>query len=200
VELHGDDAAGLIETLGIAPCILVSSSGGARIAFDVVRRYPRLVTGAVLSEPPLFALDREGSEAFVAQLRPAIDQAMAKGGPRAAVDAFFDFVCPGLWRMLPEERRDDYRANATELFGDLGMPLYRVSREDLGRIDRPCLVIAGSESHPTLRHIAQILASAIPDCQFVELAGSGHVTYYERPAEFAAAVTAFTESLLSNRR
>src|SRR5688572_5690855 len=32
VGLHGDDAAALIRALGLTPCLLVGSSGGARIA------------------------------------------------------------------------------------------------------------------------------------------------------------------------
>lgn len=195
VQLHADDAAGLIEELAIAPSILVGSSGGARIALDVVRRYPHLVNGAAVSEPPLFALDPDGAAAFIGQVRPLLDQAAAMGGPKAAVDAFFDFVCPGLWRTLTEAQRDNYRANAAELFGDLQMPPYQVSREELGRIRTRSLIIAGSESAPVLRRIARTLADAIPGSQFVELAGSGHVTYYERPKEFAAAVEAFAATL-----
>lgn len=195
VELHADDAAGLIENLRIAPCVLIGSSGGARVVLDVVRRYPHLLAGAVMSEPPVFGLYPEGAGAVLDELKPLIGQAMETGGPRAAVGAFFEYLCPGLWRTLPEQVRDRYRDNSAELFGDLGMPQYQVSRDDLARIDRPCLVISGSESHPTLQRIARIIAGAIPGCRFVELSGSGHVTYYERPAEFAAAVTSFAEGV-----
>jgi hypothetical protein len=48
-----------------------------------------------------------------------------------------------------------------------------------------------ARSHPSLRTIAATLAHTLPDAGFVELAGSGHVTYAERPDEFAAAVAAF---------
>jgi pimeloyl-ACP methyl ester carboxylesterase len=65
VELHADDAAQLIIELGLAPCIVVGSSGGARVARDLIRRYPRLVKGAVLSEPPAMALAPAGGKAFV---------------------------------------------------------------------------------------------------------------------------------------
>lgn len=191
VELHADDAAGLIDALGIAPCVLVGSSGGARVAVDILRRHPRQVRAAVLSEPPLFALDPEDSAALIAQLGPAIERAIAAGGPRAAVDVFFEALCPGLWRDLDEARKDRYRANHVELFGDLQMPPYRVSREDLARVDRPCLVVRGSESLPILRNVAGVVASTVPGCRLVELAGSGHVTYYERPAEFALVVADF---------
>ncbi|MFI5272821.1 MAG: alpha/beta fold hydrolase [Ktedonobacterales bacterium] len=201
IELHADDAAQLMMTLGLAPCIVVGSSGGARVAFDVVRRYPRLVKGAVLSEPPLMALDPEGGKSFAARMKPAIDAAVARGGPRAAVDAFFEIVCPGLWRALPEARRDaPYRANAAELFGDLAMPPYQISRADLAQIHVPCLIIRGSESDPALRTIAGILAQTIPDAHLVELRDSGHVTYFEQPANFAAAVGSFSEQLQATRR
>jgi len=53
------------------------------------------------------------------------------------------------------------------------------------------VVVAGTESHPALRAIAATLARALPDTRFAELAGSGHVTYAERPDDFARAVAGF---------
>lgn len=196
VELHADDAAQLIMELGLAPCILVGSSGGARVATDVIRRYSPLVKGAVLSEPPLMALDPEGGKAFIEQMKPAVDAAITRGGLRAAVDAFFEIVCPGLWQALPEARRDvPYRANAAELVGDLSMPPYQITRTDLARIRVPSLIISGSESDPGLRTIASILAASIPGSRLLELPGSGHVTYFEKPAEFSSAVMSFAQAL-----
>jgi pimeloyl-ACP methyl ester carboxylesterase len=191
VQLHADDAAGLIEALHLAPCLLVGSSGGARIAVDVVRRYPRLLRGAVLSEPPLMSLDPEGAATFIRTLKPQIDQAIATGGPRAAVDAFFAAICPGLWNHIDEARRDQLRDNSVELFGDLQMPPYAVSVDDLGAIQVPCLIISGDQSDPMLRRIARILAETIPGSESVEFPACGHVTYFERPEAFAEAVASF---------
>ncbi len=196
VELHADDAAQLIMELGLAPCILVGSSGGARIAVDVVRRYPQLVDGAVLSEPPVLALAPDGGEAFIGKVKPAVESAVEHGGPRAGVDAFFEIVCPGLWQALPEARRDvPYRANAPELFGDLAMPPYQIAPADLAQIRVPCLIIRGSESDPVFRAIAGILAENLPAARLVELQGSGHVTYAEKPEEFARAIMSFAPAL-----
>jgi pimeloyl-ACP methyl ester carboxylesterase len=196
VELHADDAAQLIMELGLAPCILVGSSGGARIATDIIRRYPRLIAGAVLSEPPILALAPDSGTAFLARVKPALEAAVARGGPRAAVDAFFEFACPGLWHMLPEERRDvPYRANAKALFGDLAAPTYQISPADLAQIGVPSLVIRGDESDPTLRAIAGVLTENLPGARLMELAQCGHVTYAEQPAAFAEAVLAFTGTL-----
>jgi pimeloyl-ACP methyl ester carboxylesterase len=195
VELHADDAAGLIRALGLAPCLLVGSSGGARVGLDVVRRYPELLVGAVLSEPPVFALEPAAAAAAQPEMAARLQAALAQGDPRAAVDAFFDFMCPGLWRAIDEPRRDLYRANAGELLPDLQMPPYRVSPADLADVRVPCLVVRGDRSHPLLQRIAGTLASSIPDAELVELRGSGHVTYAEQPEAFAAAVRGFAARL-----
>ncbi|HEU0026594.1 MAG TPA: alpha/beta hydrolase [Ktedonobacterales bacterium] len=195
VQLHADDAALLIETLGLAPCVLVGSSGGARIAFDVVRRYPHLVRGAVLSEPPLMALDPERAREFLGKVKPAVEAAIARGGAPAAVDAFFEIVCPGLWTAIPEAAHERYRANSPEMLGDLLMPEYQVARADLAQMRTPCLGIRGSESLPIFRSVIGILTDGMPNCQLAELEGSGHVTYFEKPAEFEAMVRTFAERL-----
>jgi 3-oxoadipate enol-lactonase len=192
VELHADDAAQLILELELAPCLVVGSSGGARIALDLIRRYPRLVRSAVLSEPPAMALAPDGGKAFMEQVRPAVEAAVARGGPRAAVDAFFEIVCPGLWRTLSDEKRDiPYRANLPEFFGDLTMPPYRITPADLAQMRVPSLIVRGSESHPMFRMIAGTLAENMPNATLLELHASGHVTYAEEPAEFASAVESF---------
>jgi len=195
VELHADDAAGLIQALNLAPCLLVASSGGARIGVDVVRRYPELLSGAVLSEPPLFALDPEGAQAMIAELRPKLEQAMDAGGPRASVDAFFEYMCPGLWRIIEEPRKDTYRDNHAELFGDLQMPPYQISPSDLAAVGVRCCIVSGTDSNPSLRRIARILAENIPRATFVQLERCGHVTYAEQPERFAQAVEDFANRL-----
>lgn len=195
VELHADDAAALIKALNLAPCVLVGSSGGARIGLDMVRRYPELVRGAVLSEPPAFALDPKGGDDLVRSVKPSIEAAIARLGPTGAVDGFFDVVCPGLWRAIPDTERDRFRANVREMWADLQSPTYRVSPADLAQIQTPCLIVRGSDTLPVLTHISTILAEHIPHAQLAELQDSGHVTHFEKPAEFAAAVMTFVERL-----
>jgi 3-oxoadipate enol-lactonase len=190
VELHADDAAALVTHLQLAPCLLVASSGGARIGVDLLRRYPALFVAAALSEPPLFALDPEGAKAFVSELQPNLERAMAEGGPRAAVDAFFEYVCPGLWNEIDEGKKEAYRANHEELFGDLRMPPYQISVADLRAIETPCRLITGERSHRAFRHIARTVAEQMPNAKLVEIADAGHVTYAEQPERFADVVKA----------
>ena len=193
--LHADDAAALIEALDLAPCLIVGSSGGAAIAVEVALRHRHLLRGAVLSEPPLFSLDPDGGEFARHQIAPRVEAAARTGGPVAAVDAFFPLVCPGLWSRIDEERKDRYRANGDIGLADLRGQSLQVAPADLAGLDVPALVVAGAISHPSLRAIARRLAGALPDARFVELAGSGHVTYAERPDDFADAVAVFAAEL-----
>ena len=193
--VHADDAAALIEALDLAPCLLVGSSGGAAIAVEVALRYGHLLRGAVFSEPPLFSLDPDARAVFMDELAPRLEPAIASGEPAAWVDAFFSMVCPGLWSIIDDTRKDRYRANADIGFTDLQSPSLDVTAKDLAAVTIPTLVIAGSESHPSLRSIAHQLAAALPDVRFVELEGCGHVTYAEQPDDFANAVRALATEL-----
>lgn len=191
VETHAADAAALIEALGLAAPIVVGSSGGARIAVELARTRPELVSGAVFSEPPIMTLDPAAGRALRDTIVAAVGPLLESGEERAAVDAFFAAVCPGLWSALDEPGRDRYRANAPMLVAELTGPTYQFTAADAATIALPCLVLTGEVSHPALRAIAATLAGALPHARLLTLAGAGHVTYAERPDEFAAAVAGF---------
>jgi 3-oxoadipate enol-lactonase len=195
VELHADDAASLIKALRLAPVILVGSSGGARISIDLLRRYPELVRGAALSEPPVFALSPSIATDFMSQVKPAVEKALSSDQPQAAVDAFFHVIDPMFWNHAPDERKAVYRANLPAMLADLQQPLYQLATADLEKIDRTCLMMYGSASTKWFIEIAKIVAGAIPNCRLVEIAGAGHATYAAQPVEFAATVLDFISSL-----
>ena len=120
---------------------------------------------------------------------------MAAGGPRAAVDAFFSLICPGLWSRIDDDRKDRYRDNADIGFTDLRSPSLDVAPADLAAVAVPALVIAGSDQPPVAAAIAHRLAAALPDARLVELDDCGHVTYAEQPDAFAHAVSMFAAEL-----
>lgn len=180
----------LITALDLAPTVLVGSSGGARASLDLIRRYPHLVRGAALSEPPVGALAPRAFDAMISEVAPAVRHAADTDGPRAAVDAFFAAMCPGLWSHIDDAVKDRYRDNAPMLFADLGMPAYQITEDAVRSIGVPALVVGGAQSHPALRTPAQSLAGWLPDARFLEL-DCGHVTYAEQPDDFARVVAAF---------
>lgn len=194
VARHADDAAGLIEVLDLAPCLVVGSSAGAEIAVDLALRHPQLLRGMVCSEPPLFSLDPPVGEAAMAAVGPRIEAAMAEGGPRAAVDAFMSLVCAEAWEGFAEDRRDQVRHNAEMGFADLEAPGLQVDADELATVQVPALIIAGTTSFPGPRLVARPLAAALADARLVVIDG-GHLPYIEHPEEFAQAVSTFAGEL-----
>jgi 3-oxoadipate enol-lactonase len=143
----------------------------------------------------LFCLDPRAGQALMRELAPRLDEAMAASGPVAAVDVFFSFLCPGLWSIIDEGRKDRYRANAEIGFTDLRSPSLDATAADLAAVTTPVLVLAGDRSHPSLRALAHRLAAVLPDTRFVELGECGHVTYAEQPGAFARAVSVFAAEI-----
>ena len=195
LQLDVDDAAALIHTLAIAPCLLFSISSGGQIALELLRQHPALITAAIFSEPGIFSLDPQGAQALFQTVRPAIDAAVAREGPEGAVMGLLAVIAPGLWETLSAERQRAYRQNSPRLLEDMVRPLPSVTPADLARIAHPCLVIRGDESLPGLRNIAAIMAQSLPNGQLVDLAGAGHLPYFDRPTELAAAITSFATHL-----
>jgi pimeloyl-ACP methyl ester carboxylesterase len=183
----------LIETLALRP-IVIGSSGGARIGVELARRHSDLLTGAVLSEPPIPSLAPEVGAGFLSEIAASVKPAIATGGPRAAVDAFFAAVCPGLWSTLDEAGKEPYRANAEMMLAEFAGPPYELRPADLTLITVPILFLHGERSHPMFPDVARVLADAVPKADLRVLAGSGHVTYAERPDEFAQAVIDFVSA------
>lgn len=194
VERHADDLAALIERLRLGPCVAVGSSGGARVVVALMHRHPESLRGAVVSEPPMAVLAPELFSEMFAAVAPKVKRAADEGGPRAAVDAFFEVMCPGLWATIDDPVKDRYRDNAEMLFADLNMPPYPITLSDLTSVDVPALVIGGSRSHPAPLAGARTLADHLPRARFLEL-DCGHVTYAEQPEAFAAGVAGFMAEL-----
>jgi len=192
VQAHADDLAALVDAMGLAPILLVGSSGGARIGLDVARRYPQVLAGAVLSEPALIPLSDDGGASFVAELAPAIRAALT---PQAAVDAFFEVVDPRLWAALPEERKDRFRANHVELFGDLEMPPYAPTDAELAAISVRIRFLVGADTKPVFGQIVRRVAPLVPVSDVVELPGATHATYATAPGAFADEVASFAAAV-----
>ena len=193
VPLHADDFAGLVKALGLPPVIYVGSSGGARIGLDVVLRYPGLLAGAALSEPPVFSLNPEQGKQFMSRVVPAVQPRLDAGDLPGAVDAFFEVVCPGLWRLLDDAAKEPYRRSGPMLVADLGQPPFVVAPDDLAGVRLPVLAIAGLDSDPFLQGTPRVIAASVASARLVEFPDCGHVTYAEQPDAFAKAVRDFAQ-------
>ncbi|MGH3088462.1 MAG: alpha/beta fold hydrolase, partial [Rubrobacteraceae bacterium] len=87
MDEQADDAAGLIEALGLAPAAVFGTSAGAVILLNLLLRRPDALRGAIIHEPPLVPVLSNAGEVG-AMLQAMIEEGMAKGGPRGALEMF----------------------------------------------------------------------------------------------------------------
>lgn len=189
------DAALLIRQLRAVPCVVVATSAGGRIALELMVNYSHLLTGAVLSEPTAFELDPEDHSTFDIAVQSAVQNALAKEGPRAAVERFAIEIDPVEWASTSEDERERRRGNHTALLRLMNSAPKLLTLRHLEGIKLPCIVVAGSQTHDVFRRVAAVLASTIPEARLIEFPGSGHQTYVNQPEDFARVIREFATSV-----
>jgi pimeloyl-ACP methyl ester carboxylesterase len=88
LDVHGDDAARLIKTVGNGSAYVFGSSGGAQIGLNLAARYPKLVRALVAHEPPCTVMLADPATALASDQR--IYDTYRREGVEAAVRAFFN--------------------------------------------------------------------------------------------------------------
>src|SRR5262252_7177573 len=53
---QADDAAGLIQVLGLSPAVVFGASAGGLIELDLMIRHPQLVRAGIVQEPSMFSV------------------------------------------------------------------------------------------------------------------------------------------------
>lgn len=190
-----DDAAALIEALGLDRPIVVGSSSGASTAIELLQRYPGHARAAVLAEPPLLNLKPGVAEEMASLLGPVVQSAVEQGGPRAAVDAMIGTVCSQFWSQTDEQTRERARDNAPLLFATLESEPATITADELAGIEHPVLSVTGADSVPLHLTIARMMVEHLPNARSVEVKGSGHLIHCEKPEEFAEAVRSFAREV-----
>lgn len=87
LDQHGDDAARLIEALGLGPAYIFGTSGGAQIGLNLAARYPALVRALVAHEPPCLLMLDDPAEAIAGDR--ALYETYRREGVDAAMQQFF---------------------------------------------------------------------------------------------------------------
>jgi pimeloyl-ACP methyl ester carboxylesterase len=187
-EEQSDDAAGLIEALGIVPAAVFGTSWGAIIGLDLVIRYPNLLRGAILHEPPMHA-GMSNPEEMVGVLQQVVEGGMQRGGPRGGLEAFLRFAAGDeTFEKLDPGLRERMLGNAEVFFGvELGVfEPYRPDDATLAGVEVPARVMAGPESPPSLVEASRWLAARL-NVELETLPGA-HMPYFDRPEEMAEAI------------
>lgn len=185
---QADDLAELLGAVGAAPAVLAGHGLGAMIALDVAIRFPDLVKGAVLIEPPVLWLSPRGPEA-VGDLRDAIEQGARDGGPGGAVEAYLVHVAgPDAMELYGVERAAAARGDARAFAADLvAGPSWTARRRDLRAVAAPVALVTGRRSSPVWHEVSLALAELMPSAELIEL-DTGHLAMLEQPETVAVQV------------
>jgi pimeloyl-ACP methyl ester carboxylesterase len=201
--IEAGDLAELLRQLKAAPAHVVGTSYGAYTALLLALQHPDLVKTLTVAEPPLMSWlsDLPGGpevlQDFMSRMwRPAAE-AFRAGNREAALRLTIDyFVGPGLYDQIPPEFRESLEANAREweALTTSAESLPTVSREEIGRITKPTLIIKGEKTYPIGQLIDPELARVIPHAQRAVVPDGTHEMCVEHPSVCAESIHAFISS------
>jgi pimeloyl-ACP methyl ester carboxylesterase len=189
-EEQADDAAALLDALGLAPAAVFGTSSGGVIALCLLVRHPEAVVGAVLHEPALYSLfdDPAGVQNAMTAL---VNEGMASGGPPAALERFWRFVAgDSNWESLEDGLRRRMLTNAETYLSERGaVTSYLPAAETLSGIAVPVQVLASEQSRPFFGQAAGRLAELL-HVPVSRTAGT-HTPYLDHPHELTQAIRPF---------
>lgn len=178
-----DDAASVLDTLGIARAsVLGNSMGGyAALAF-AVRHAARLER--------LFLVDTranaDGAEALAAR-NTAIETIIAKGAAAYLAGTEDRLLGPKAPRALRDLVKQLVDQPGASLIAALHALRDRPNREpELASITAPTVVVCGQHDAVTPPDAGRAMAAAIPNARYVEIPDAGHLVPLEAPAALAA--------------
>ena len=179
------DAARLVEALGAAPVVAFATSGGGDVGIELMLRYPEVLRGIVIHEPALIApiMSPEEGKASIGTM---LETAMARGGPRAVVEAFIrHFAGSENYDRLDPALRERMLGNAETFLGaELDAFIgYKPEPAAIVASKVPLRIGLGTESVPDAIGGAHWLAALLGVAPVV-FAG-GHTPYFDDAARFA---------------
>ena len=183
-------AASWISGFGTGAAHVVGLSMGGMVALHLALASPALVRSLVLCDTsPAFGFDgstdaRTWIESRLAPIRSGATPASMASGVLGSI------MAPGA-AGVAEAAAAMARIDPDAFEGAVRcLPTHDV-RERLAEIAAPTLVIVGELDRETPPSYARHLAGGIRDSRYVEIAGAGHISNLEQPAQFNAALVDF---------
>jgi pimeloyl-ACP methyl ester carboxylesterase len=194
IETHADDAAGLLDHLGLANASLIGHSSGAVVALELGVRHPTRTRSLALLEPAL--LSGSAGALFMDAMAPLIARYEA-GDPAGAVDGFLALIGRDDWRPTIERSVPGGVGQAERdaaAFFESELPAaaaWCFGTERAGTITCPVLSVLGGDSGPLFAEGRRLLHEWFPACADADLPGVTHLLQMEAPEAVAEAVGGF---------
>jgi len=97
--------------------------------------------------------------------------------------------------LIEKGREEVQNTDAAVYYADLSACDRFDVNEELGRINKPVLMICGSEDRLTPVKYSRYLENNLPDGRIQEIAEAGHMVMLERPEEVNLAISTFVEEI-----
>jgi pimeloyl-ACP methyl ester carboxylesterase len=196
LDEQADDAAGLLDHLGVGAAHVVGHSLGALIAMKLAARHPERVTSLVLLEP-VTTFGRPAGADWLAEVLPAAAP-YAAGDASAAVSGFFDTVYRPGWQERMERARpgafeEGVRDAAVAFEADMPGTDWRdgLQADEVAAIRCPVLSVLGTDTVPLFVDGRPLLHDWFPWCQDADIDGGDHMLPIEHPDAVASTIASF---------
>jgi 3-oxoadipate enol-lactonase len=194
METVTEDAAALIETLGLGPVHFCGLSMGGIVGMRLAIGRPDLVRSLVLlgatADPEPYKLKYKvmnvvtrffGLGVVCDAVMPALYGKTSINDPARADER------QGWKQQLVMNRKSIWRAAN-------GVLERKSIYGELGKIAAPALVMVGDEDLGTPKAMSERIAGAIPRAKLMVIPGAGHGSTWEQPAIVTAAIGAFLDA------
>lgn len=163
--------------------IIAGHSMGGAIALDYALHYPGEICGLILV----------GSGCRLRVLPELLGTLREGNVPDVMVDYLYSKKAQ---QEIIEKGREEVEATDPSVYyADLSAcDLFNVT-EELHRIEKPVLMICGSEDRLTPIKYSRYLEENLPDGKVAEIGEAGHMVMLEKPEEVNRAITAFAGKL-----
>ena len=189
-----DDAAGILDALGIKQTLFAGLSMGGMVGLGLMIRHSHRIKGAVIADSR-HTTTPEFTRAWLDRIA-----AVRKGGIEAVVASTVSrWSSEGLATRNPAAvARMEKMVRGTSINGYCGCAaaLARLNYgPHLSEITAPVLVMCGDEDHGAPPENSRQMAAMIKGARFVEIKQAGHIANIEQPAHFNAAAGDFFDAI-----
>jgi pimeloyl-ACP methyl ester carboxylesterase len=194
IAMMADDAAGLLQALGLSRAHVYGVSMGGMIAQELALRHPHLVGGLVLGcTTPGWAKGVPPRPEVIQLMMPepglSREEQIRKSWPAICSPRFLEEGREFLELML---RRSLENPTPVDTMNRQAAAIQAFDSYDrLPQIRAPTLIIHGDQDVLIPPQNAYILHERIPGSRLVIIEGAGHVYFWEKPAESCQAIVEF---------
>jgi 3-oxoadipate enol-lactonase len=194
MDTLADDAAALIQNLGIAPCHFLGLSMGGFVAMRLAVRRPELIKSLILLET---SADAEPPENLP---RYKLLSLIARWLSLRVVAGRVMTIMFGRKFLTDPARAADREEMRRRLFANSRAGIYRATNgvitrnavyDEIAAVHAPTLVIVGEEDVATPPEKARRIHERIANSRLVIIPGAGHSSTMEEPAAVTSAIEEF---------